>query len=76
MASNKERTGNVKYDLGTFVVSVNRLKSQGKPVLVLFSVVSNVVRYVKVIWLTVFFEDLLCYVRTHLQGTLMVGVVT
>ena len=36
----------VKYDIGTFVVSINRLKKQGKPFMYLFIVVSSILRYV------------------------------
>ena len=40
-----EEENNVRYDLGTFVVSVTRLKTQGRPVMVLFNAILNLIRY-------------------------------
>ena len=41
---------NVRYDLGTFVVSVTRLKTQGKPLVVLFNAASSLIRYAIPLW--------------------------
>ena len=44
MAKEGEQESNKRYDLGTFVVAVNRLKDQGRPFIVIFTAVSDVVR--------------------------------
>ena len=47
MANDGDQESSKRYDLGTFVVAVNRLKDQGRPFIAIFTAVSDVVRYAK-----------------------------